>query len=73
MVISLGYDALLLVDLLLEEQERSLQNGGPVEPERAEAIQKLKTLHRELGELISLAEAGEPLDEKLKAVRIAKE
>ena len=72
-VISLGYDALLGVDLLLEEQERPLHNGGPVEPERAEAIQKLKTLHRELGELISLAEAGEPLDEKLRAVRIAKE
>lgn len=72
-VISLGYDALLGVDLLLEEQERPLHNGGPVEPERAEALAKLKALHRELGELISLAEAGKPLDSKLKAVRIAKD
>jgi hypothetical protein len=72
-VISLGYDALLGVDLLLEEQERPLHNGGPVEEERADAIQKLKDLHRELAELISLAEAGRPLDEKLKLVRTAKE
>jgi hypothetical protein len=72
-VISLGYDALLGVDLLLEEQEAPLHNGGPVEPERAEAITKLKDLHRELGELIRLAEAGEPLEEKLKSVRLARE
>jgi hypothetical protein len=72
-VISLGYDALLGVDLLLEEQERPLHNGGPVEPERADAIAKLKDLHRELGELINLAEAGKPLDAKLKSVRLAKD
>jgi hypothetical protein len=72
-VISLGYDALLGVDLLLEEQERPLHNGGPVDRERAEAIQKLKDLHRELGQLISLAEAGEPLDEQLKRVRDLKD
>lgn len=72
-VISLGYDALLGVDLLLEEQERPLHNGGPVEAERAEAIGKLKDLHRELGELISLAEAGGSLDEKLNSVRVAKD
>ena len=73
MVITLGYDALLGIDLLLEEQEKPLHNGGPVEPERADAIQKLKYLHRELGELISLAEAGEPLDGKLKTVREARD
>jgi hypothetical protein len=72
-VISLGYDALLGVDLLLEEQERPFHNGGPVEADRAEAIRKLKELHRELGELVSLAEAGEPLEEKLKSVRAAKD
>ena len=72
-VITLGYDALLGIDLLLEEQEKPLHNGGPVEPERADAIQKLKYLHRELGELISLAEAGEPLDGKLKTVREARD
>jgi hypothetical protein len=72
-VISLGYDALLGVELLLEEQEKPLHNGGPVEAERADAIQKLKDLHRELAELISLAEAGDPLDDKLKLVRLAKD
>jgi len=72
-VISLGYDALLGVDLLLEEQERPSHNGGPVDEERADAIRKLKNLHRELGELISLAEAGKPLEEKLNSVRAAKE
>ena len=72
-VISLGYDALLGVDLLLEEQERPLHNGGPVEPERLEAIEKLRALHKELGELINLAEAGKPLDEKLAKVRELKE
>ena len=72
-VISLGYDALLGVDLLLDEQEKPLHNGGPVEPERAEAIAKLKALHDELGELISLAEAGKPLNAKLDTVRRAKE
>ena len=72
-VITLGYDALLGVDLLLEEQEKPLHNGGPVEPERADAIQKLRHLHRELGELISLAEAGKPLDGKLTTVREAKD
>lgn len=72
-VISLGYDALLGVDLLLEEQERPLHNGGPVDPERSDAIRKLRELHRELGELISLAEADKPLDAQLTSVRLAKE
>jgi hypothetical protein len=72
-VISLGYDALLAVDLLLEEQERPLHNGGPVEPERADAINKLKMLHREIGELIALAEAGKPLDNQLSKVRQLKD
>lgn len=72
-VISLGYDALLGLDLLLEEQERPLHNGGPVDSDRAEAIQKLKVLHRELGQLISLAEAGNSLDEQLQLVRDLKD
>lgn len=72
-VISLGYDALLGVDLLLEEQERPLHNGGPVDDERAEAIRKLKSLHHELGVLIALAETGKPLDEQLKLVRDLKQ
>lgn len=70
---SLGYDALLGLDLLIEEQERPLHNHGPIEPERLEAIEKLKTLHTELGELIRLAERGKPLEEKLRAVRELKD
>ena len=72
-VISLGYDALLGVDLLLEEQERPFHNGGPIDEERADAIRKLKDLHRELGELVTLAEAGAPLEQKLNSVRAAKD
>lgn len=72
-VIALGYDALAGVEALLDEHERPLHNGGPIEPERAEAIAKLKDLHSELGELLRLAEAGKPLEEKLSRVRAAKD
>lgn len=72
-VIALGYDALAGVEALLEEQERPLHNGGPVDPERAKAIEKLKELHTELGDLLRLAEAGKPLEEKLARVRAAKD
>ena len=72
-VIALGYDALAGIDALLFEQERGLHNGGPVEPERADAIARLKELHREIGELLSLAEADQPLVEKLAKVRLLKD
>lgn len=72
-VVSIGYDALAGIDALLFEQERGLHNGGPVEPERADAIERLKDLHRELGELIRLAEEDQPLDAKLAKVRGAKD
>lgn len=68
-VLSLGYDALAGLDYLLDEQERPLHNGGPVEPERAEAIANLRELHHELGELIRLAESDLPLAERLGRVR----
>lgn len=72
-VIALGYDALAGIDALLFEQERGLHNGGPVEPERETAIESLKELHTELGELLRLAEAERPLDEKLVAIRAKKD
>jgi len=72
-VIALGYDALAGIDALLYEQERGLHNGGPVEPERADAIERLKELHKELGELLRLAEEEKPLDEKLAKVRALKD
>ena len=61
------------VEALLEEQERPLHNGGPIEPKRAEAIEQLRELHTELGELLRLAETGKPLEEKLKQVRAVKD
>jgi hypothetical protein len=72
-VIALGYDALAGVEALLEEHERPLHNGGPIEPECAEAIAKLKELHSELGELLRMAKAGRPLGEMLARVRAAKD
>ena len=72
-VLSLGYDALAGIDALLDEQERPLHNGGPVSPERLEAIDGLKALHSELGELIRLAEAELPLDDQLRRVRALKD
>lgn len=68
-VVAIGYDALAGVEYLLEEQERGLHNGGPVEPERVEAIDQLKALHHELGELIGLAHEGAPLAEALRSVK----
>src|SRR5690606_30676169 len=67
------YDALAGIDALLYEQERRLHNGGPVEPEREDAIKRLKELHMELGELLRLAEDEKPLDEKLAKVRALKD
>lgn len=72
-VLALGFDALAGVDALLDEQERPLHNGGPIEPERLEAIEHLKALHAELGELIRLAEAELPLDDQLRRVRSLKD
>ena len=72
-MIALGYDALAGIDALLFEQERGLHNGGPVEPERADAIARLKELHQEIGELLNLAEADQPLAEKLARVRTLKD
>ena len=72
-VLALGSDALLGVELLLDEQERPLHNGGPVEPEQLEAIEKLKELHQAIGELIRLAEAELPLDHQIQRVRDIKD
>lgn len=72
-VLSLGYDALLGVEMLLDEQERPLGNGGPVEPERLEAIERLRELHTAIGELIAFADAGRPIDEQLAHVRSLKD
>ena len=56
----------------MAEQERALHNGGPIEEEQKKAIEALKALHRELGELIRCAEQGLPLDAHLAALRTMK-
>lgn len=72
-VLALGGDALLGVELLLDEQERPLHIGGPVEPEQLNAVRKLRELHQAIGELIRLAEAELPLDYQLQRVRDLKD
>lgn len=64
-VLALAPDALHGVEWLLGEQEKGLDNGGPVDDERADAIASLKKLRQELEELIDLAESGQPLSDKL--------
>lgn len=68
-VLSLAPHALDAVDALLDEQTRGLDNGGPVDPERKNAIETLKGLRAELDELIRLAENDLPLGEKLKRIQ----
>jgi hypothetical protein len=57
--------ALAAIERLIQEEERLLDNGGPVEPDRQEALVHLKALHSALGELIELVEHGKPLDAAL--------
>jgi hypothetical protein len=72
-VLSLAPTAFQAVDMLLDEQERPLHNGGPVEPERLDAIAQLRDLHGALGELIALAQAGRPFESQLQTVRALKD
>jgi len=73
-VLSIGPTAFQAVDLLLEEQEGAGHNRAPGDdPERDEAIAKLRELHDVLGELINLAKASKPLSEQMKRVRAAKD
>lgn len=68
-VLTLAPDAIHGVELLLDEQERPLHNGGPIDPEQQNAIAALRELHEALGELIELASHGKPLNQKLTKVR----
>jgi hypothetical protein len=68
-VLAVAPNAFEAVDMLLEQQETCLGNQGPVDPERLDAIADLKKLHSALGELISLAQAGQPVLEHLRALR----
>lgn len=54
--------ALEVVDRLIADQERALDNGGPVDADQAQALQDLRDLHAALGELIRLIEAERPIE-----------
>lgn len=59
---ALAIPALEVVDRLLAEQERALDNGGPIDADQAAALQDLRDLHTALGELIGLVEAARPVE-----------
>lgn len=72
-VLALAPDALEGVEMLLNEQEKTLHNGSPVDPNRQEAINRLRELHAAIGELLMLAERRRPLANQLQVVRAAKD
>jgi hypothetical protein len=72
-VLAMVPDARLAIEMLLEEQQRGLHNGGEVEPERLQGIQRLKELHAALGELLRLAETGQSLTGQLMLVKDIKD
>jgi len=72
-VLQLAPDALTGVEMLLAEQQRRLENGGPVEPAERQAIEALKLLHTEIGLLITSAEDGLPLEAQLATLRAARD
>jgi hypothetical protein len=71
-VISLAPCALEGVEQLLSEFERTLHNGGPVDPERSDAIRALKELRTAITELIDVAETGQLVAANLASLRILK-
>lgn len=71
-VLALSQPALSAIERLIDEEERSRDNGGPIEPDRDAALHSLKVFHQALGDLIEAARAGHPLQDgldRLKAVR----
>jgi hypothetical protein len=59
---ALAAPALEVVDRLIAEQERALDNGGPIDADQAQALQDLRDLHAALGELIRLVDAARPIE-----------
>jgi len=73
-VLSIGPTAYQAAEMLLEEQEGARHNQAPGDdPERDQAIAKLRELHAALGELLNLAQASKPLSEQMRRVRAAKD
>jgi hypothetical protein len=61
--------ALDAVQKLIDDEERSRGNGGPIDPDRDLALAQLKALHTALGELISLAKHDRPIEAILVRLR----
>jgi len=64
--------ALEAVQRLIDDEELARDNGGPVDADRAIALQQLKALHYALGDLIAAVGQGrslEPVFERLRVVR----
>lgn len=61
--------ALTVVQRLIDNEMRLRGNRGPVDDDREQALFHLRALHEALGELIRLAEAGQPLIEVLGTLR----
>ncbi|WP_303541059.1 hypothetical protein [Sphingomonas natans] len=61
--------ALDALERLIREEERSRDNGGPVDADRDQALLQLRALHAALGELIRLARSEKPLAAALERIR----
>lgn len=66
LVKALAVPALQVVDSLLREHERVLDNGGPIDADQERSLRDLKELHAALGELIRLVDADRPIDSVLR-------
>lgn len=65
--------ALEAVQRLIDDEERARDNGGPVDADRAIALQQLKALHVALGDLISAVEHSRPLEPALNRLHAIKQ
>jgi len=70
---SLAPIALEAVERLIAEEEYARSNGGPVDPDRNQALVHLRELHQALGELIVLADQNRPLEGALKKLQSIKQ
>jgi hypothetical protein len=61
--------AIEAVQRLIDDEERACDNGGPVDADRAVALQQLKSLHVALGELIAAVEHDLPLSPMLQRLQ----
>lgn len=59
---ALAVPALEVVERLIADQGRALDNGGPTDVEQEQALKDLRELHAALGELIRLVNADRPIE-----------